>query len=86
MYLCMASKENIASSLILPLPPRPNRQRVTTYTKCLFCQVDSNEILRKANFSSYATLRKALDLRKDEISDRVNEELPNFEYHDVFWH
>ena len=82
----MASKENIASSLIVPLPPPAKRRRCTIYTKCLFCQVDSTEILRKAKLSSYDTLRKALDLRKDEISDRLNEELPNFEKHDVFWH
>ena len=36
--------------------------------------------------SSYDTLRRALDLRKDEISDRLNEELADFEKHDVFWH
>ena len=51
-----------------------------------FFQVDGNEILRKAKFSSHVTLRKALDLRKDEISDRLNKELPTFENHDVFWH
>lgn len=82
----MASKENSTSSLIVPLPPPAKRRRFTIYTKCLFCQVDRNEILRKAKLSSYDTLRKALDLRKDEISDRLNEEFPNFEKHDVFWH
>ena len=79
-------KENIASSLIVPLPPPAKRRRLTIYTKRLFCQVDSNEILRKTKVSSYDTLRKALDVRKDEISDRLNEEFPNFEKQDVFWH
>ena len=67
----MASKKNIASSLIVPLPPPAKRRRFTVYTKCIFFQLDSNEILRKAKLSSYDTLRKALDLRKDEISDRL---------------
>lgn len=82
----MASQENSASILIVPLPPPPKRPTFTIYTKCLFCQVDRNEILRKAKFSSYDTLRKALDLRKEEVSDRLNEELLNFEKRDVFWH
>ena len=80
----MASKEKSTSSLIVPLPPPAKRRRFTVYTKCLFCQVDRNETLRKAKLSSYDTLRRALDLRKDEISDRLNEELADFEKHDVF--
>lgn len=35
------------------------------------------EILRKAKGSSRDTLQRALDLRKDEVYDRLHEELPN---------
>ena len=56
-----------------------------TYTKCVICQADDREeILRKAKGSYIDTLISALDLRKDEVYDRLHDELPNLINRDVF--
>ena len=73
------------SGFSIPLS-KSKRQRLITYTKCVICQGDKEEILRKAKGSSIDTLKRALNLRKDEVYDRLHEELPNFMNRDVFWH
>ena len=83
----MASEEkNNASGFSIPLPPESKRRRLRAYTKCVICQVDRDEILRKAKGSSIDTLQRALDLRKDEVYDRLQKELPNLFNRDVLWY
>ena len=85
IYMESKEKNNI-SGFSIPLPPQPKRRRLTTYTKCLICQVDREEVLRKAKLSSIDTLQRALDLRKDEVYDRLHAELPSLINRDIFWH
>ena len=83
----MASKEkNNASGLTIPLPPQSKRRRLTAFTKCIICQLDREEILRRAKRFSIENLQRTLVLRKDEVYDRLYEELPNLISRDVFWH
>ena len=83
----MASKEkNNASGLTIPLPPETKRRRLTAFTKCIICQLDREEILRRAKRFSIENLQRTLVLRKDEVYDRLHEELPNLISRDVFWH
>ena len=76
----MASKEQDNPSIITSPPKR--RKLV----KCIICQVDKEEILRKGKESSIDTLNRALNLRKHEVYHRLHKDLPNFLNQDVFWH
>ena len=63
--ISMASKEqDNPSGFSTTFPPK--RQKLV---KCIICQVDKEEILRKGKESSilFYTLNRALDLRKDEV-------------------
>ena len=76
----MASKEqDNPSGFSITSPPKRRK-----LVKCFICQVDKEEILRKG--SSIDTLNRALNLRKDEVYDRVHKDVPNFSNQDVFWH
>ena len=80
--ISMASKEQDNPSRFSTTFP-PKRQKLV---KCIICQVDKEEILRKGKGSSIDTLNRALDLLKDEVYDRLHNDLPNFLNQDVFWH
>ena len=85
----MASEEKdnpSQSGIVIPLPPESKRRRLLSLSKCIICQVDREEILRKAKVSSIDILKRALDLRKDEVYERLHEELPTLLNRDVFWH
>ena len=73
------------NAFCIPPPPSSKRQRLV-YRKCIICQADIAESLRKARVSSIDTFRRALFLRKDEVYDRVYEELDDIIHSDVFWH
>ena len=78
----MASKEQYSPSafIIMSLPKR--RKLV----KCIICQVDKEEILRKGKGSSIDTLNRAHNLRKGKVHDRLLKNLPSFLNQDAFWH
>ena len=83
----MASREkNNASGLTTPLPPESKQRRLTTFTKCIICQLDREEILRRVKRFSIENLQRPLVLRKDEVYVRLHKELPNLISHDVCWH
>ena len=79
--ISMASKEqDNPSGFSTTFPPK--RQKLV---KCIICQVDKEEILRKGKGSSGDTLNRALDLCKDEVYDRLHKDLPNFLNQDVLF-
>ena len=78
----MASKEqDNPSGFSITFPPKRRK-----LVKCIICQVDKEEILRKGKESSIDTFNRALNLRKDEVYDRLHKDVPNFLNQDVFWH
>ena len=54
--------------------------------KCIICQADKSDILRKAKGSSLDTLKRALELRRDEVYDRIYDELPSLANEELVWH
>ena len=80
-----SNQENNNDSFAVPLPPG-KKPRLIAYSKCIICQADKDETLRKAKSSSITTLQKALDLRKDEVYERLGKEICNLASCDVLWH
>jgi len=75
----MADAENESSDVIqIVVPPplkRPRTCTETTYSKCIICQVDSVEKLRKAKESSIANFISKLKIRRDDVYKRLANEL-----------
>lgn len=68
------------------LPKPPKRLKTTCFDKCIFCQA-SNDVLRVAKLSSIEKVISALEVRQDEVSQRLSpNDLRNVEGKDVFWH
>ncbi len=68
------------------LPPLPKRQRSTCFTKCIICQSDSRENLRKGKQSSVKKFISKLEIRQDDVYQRLS---PNFDVlyeNEVLWH
>ena len=63
----MASHDNVGITI---LPPEKKR-RITSFVKCVICQADKNDVLRKGKESSVETLISALSLRQDEVYERL---------------
>lgn len=87
-YICllvaMASKEE---NFNIPLPPEPKKKRVNCFAKCVICQIDrKNETLRKAKESSVQTLIRAINLRKDEVYNRLRADLSELCNRELQWH
>ena len=57
--------------------PLPEKRRRFSFAKCIICQVDKPDVLRKAKASSIAVFVRSLQLRKDEVYDRLSEEISN---------
>ena len=76
-----AGKEATTVNLIPPI-----RQRQTNFKKCIVCQLDTNDVLRKAKTTSKETFIDALNQRQDHVYDRVKDEEPNLKSIDVYWH
>ena len=53
------------------LPKPPKRVKKTCFEKCIFCQMN-NDVLRTAKPSSIEKVIFALELRQDEISQRLS--------------
>ena len=77
----MASKEQDSPSGVSTTSPSKGK-----LVKCIVCQVNKEDILRKGKGSSIDTLNRALNLRKDEVYVRVHKDVPNFSNQDIFWH
>jgi len=58
----------------------------TLFAKCIICQCDRNENLKKAKDSSISKFVSALTLRKDEVYQRLCPEMTNLHNTDVVWH
>ena len=78
----MASSESQAVVQLLPV----KRQKLTNFHKCIICQMDSNETLRKARDTSIQTLVAALELRRDEVYERLKSDFDSLATADVKWH
>ena len=70
----MASKEQDNPSGVSTTSPSKRK-----LVKCIVCQVNKEDILRKGKGSSIDTLNRALNLRKDEVYVRVHKDVPNFQ-------
>ena len=68
----------------IPLPEK--RRSFLSFAKCIICQVDKPDVLRKAKASSIAVFVRSLQLRKDEVYDRLSEEISNLCDREVVWH
>eukprot|EP00794_Sanderia_malayensis_P004272 gene4272-4840_t len=62
-------EESSTSGFGIPLPPKSKRPRLTTYTKCVICQDNRDEVLRKGKVSSIDTLETALNLMRDQAAE-----------------
>ena len=68
------------------LPPLPKRRRSTCFDNCIICQSDSKENLRKGKQSSVKNFISKLQIRQDDVYERLS---PNFDVlykKEVLWH
>lgn len=84
----MMGEENEGGSIGLqfPMPPLPKRRRSTCFTKCIICQSDSRENLRKGKQCSVKIFISKLQIRQDDVFQRLS---PNFDVlyeNEVLWH
>lgn len=64
----------------------PKRLKTTCFSKCIFCQ-KSNDVLRVAQPSSIEKVISALNIRQDELSQRLSStDLHHMGGNDVLWH
>ena len=73
----------------LLFPPMPKKRRMssaTSFAKCIICQSDSNDDLRKAKESSISNLISKLQIRQDEVYERLKTDFNLLHENEVFWH
>ena len=64
----------------------PKRLKTTCFSNCIFCQ-KSNDVLRVAQPSSIEKVISALNIRQDELSQRLSSnDLHHIDGNDVLWH
>lgn len=78
----MANQESLEA---LDLQPS-KRRKLTNFNKCIFCQVATQECLRKPKESSIQTLVAALKLRRDYVYERLKCDLETLSSSSVQWH
>ena len=59
------------------LPEESKNRRLTDFLKCLSCQENSANALRRANATSLSTCLSAAEERNDSVDP---------EFKDIFWH
>ncbi|CAB4008539.1 Hypothetical predicted protein, partial [Paramuricea clavata] len=69
-----------------PLPPLPKRRRSTCFTKCIICQSDSRENLRKGKQSSVKNFISKLQIRQDDVYRRLSANFDVLYENEVLWH
>ena len=52
----------------MPLPPLPKKRRTTIFTKCIICQTDLKDKLRKGKETSVANFVSKLNVRRDSVT------------------
>ena len=62
------------------------RKRHSNFKKCVICQAETNETLRKAKNTSKEKFIDALNQRQDDVYDRLKDDVPNFVSIDIYWH
>ena len=70
----------------VPLPPLPKKCRTTSFAKCLICQSDSKDKLRKGKESFVNNLILKLKIRKDDVYERFLPDLDLLYENKVLWH
>jgi len=80
------SDESKLHEVQVPLPPLPKKRRSTTFAKCIICQSDSKDKLRKGKESSVANLISKLKIRQDDVYQRLSPDLDLLYENEVLWH
>jgi hypothetical protein len=80
----MASSAD-ADDIPLGLLPA-KRAKVIDSKKCLFCQVDNNECLRKASALGISAFLRASKLRNDDVYERIDPDADTLLTKDISWH
>ncbi len=80
------SDDSELHELQVPLPPLPKEYRSTTFAKCIICQSDSKDQLRKGRESSVANLISKLKIRQDDVYQRLSPDLDLLYENEVLWH
>ena len=80
------SDESKLYEVQVPLPPLPKKRRSTTFAKCIICQSDSKDKLRKGKESSVANLISKLKIRQDDVYQRLSPDLDLLYENEVLWH
>lgn len=62
------------------------RLKTTDWTKCLICQVEKKETLRKASAIGIIVLLAASKQRRDEVFERSERHADQLQSRDVVWH
>ena len=62
------------------------KKKPTNFEKCIICQKDSKETLRKGKDVSIKTLVSALEIRQDDVYQRLKPDLYSLEGTSVHWH
>ena len=70
----------------IPILPPEKKRRLTSFSKCVICQGDKNEVLRKGKESSVETFISAFSLRHDEDYERLYSEISDRKDLELFWH
>ena len=86
IYIQVRTDMDSTTDDIISIPLPEKRRRFLSFAKCIICQVDKPDVLRKAKASSIAVFVRSLQLRKDEVYDRLSEEISNLCDREVVWH
>ena len=79
----MADSEGDSMSL---LSEESKKTRPNDFQKCIICQVDSADALRRAKPSSLSTFISAAEERDDSVKERLGQEMQDLKFKDVLWH
>ena len=67
----------------MSLPPL---RRTTIFTKCIICQTDLKDKLRKGKETSVANFVSKLKVRRDSVYERLSPDLELLYENEVLWH
>ena len=70
----------------MPLPPLPKKRRRTIFTKCIICQMDFKDKLRKGKGTSVANFVSKLNVRRDSVYEKLSPDLELLYENEVLWH
>jgi len=82
----MTDDESVSDDIALYVPLPPKRRCTIAFSKCIICQADSKDKLRNGKHSSIVNLISKLEIRQDDVYERLSPYFSQLYENEVLWH